>query len=329
MAHAHTPMHVSALSQQFNHVAIDSSRALPAAPTTPPKPRPSSKRKGKSDLNPTASSGSEAPQLQQQQQPRPKQRSPKANKVNGVKNFSTPSKPTAIPNGHPPPAQPVELASHYAGPTFHSSPAPSSLPMPSFLASRPTATSKSAIPVGYDPGTWSPPNQSTPVKPNRLLNGADYRDQDDSPLGPLFRADREEKNRLRSLNSAENRAMGSPTQRPASAGGIPDHLNLYRSESPVPQNGPYQRLNTQTDLKSSISSSRTRIDLFRCLNIRVTIPNGWRLSAAVIAQSPRAALPSHHRELDTLHQKHSVGSRHSNPRFPYQRAEEIIPAVQC
>jgi hypothetical protein len=146
--------------------------------------------------------------------------------------------------------------------------------MPSFLASRATAASKSAIPVGYDPGTWSPPNQSTPVKPNRLLNGADYRDQDDSPLGPLFRADREEKNRLRSLNVAENMAMGSPTQRPASAGGIPDHLNLYRSESPVPQNGPYQRLNKQTDLKSSISSNNTLIDLFRCLNIRATIPNG-------------------------------------------------------
>ena len=249
MASTMTPPHVSALSQQLGRVSSDKPPPQAAPLNLSPK-RPSSKRRGKADSNP--SSGSE-PAAQTPAQPRTK-RSPKGTKVNEAKHFSSPSKPTSIPNGQPAAphtAQSLDLASsHYAGPTFHSSPAPSSLPMPSFLASRTTASSKPTFPIAHEPGSWSPPNQSTPVKPNQPFNGPDFPDQDDSPLGPLFRADREEKNRLRDLNVAETRALGSPTQRPASAGGIPDHFNLHRAESPVAATGAYQRLSTQFEFKS-------------------------------------------------------------------------------
>src|SRR5437762_10851365 len=120
---------VSALSQQLEQVSIDKRNS-----SSSPKRRPSSKRKSRSDYG--TGSGNELPQTAASQQTKQK-RSPKSNKVNGVKQqqFSTPSKPATMPNGPPtyaPAATVQDLASHYAGPTFHSSPAPSSLPMPSF-----------------------------------------------------------------------------------------------------------------------------------------------------------------------------------------------------
>ena len=227
---------VSALSQQLEQVSLDRQQQLQQLPkhTSPPRRR-SSKRKSKPEFV--------APQVTQpgvrdvangdlppSAQPKPK-RSPKNNKVNGVKQFSTPSKPTSIPLGTAqsslPPSNgiPSDIAAHYAGPTFHSSPAPSSLPVPSFFASK-ANNAKSGLPNGLDLN--SPPTNATPIKLHRL---ADDRDPDDSPLAPFFKADREEKARLRNKYTAEAGVGMSPT-RPVSAGGIPDHRHL-RPESPL------------------------------------------------------------------------------------------------
>jgi hypothetical protein len=239
---------VSALSQQLEQVSIDKRHSASS-----PKRRPSSKRKSKSDYG--TGSGNDLPSNATTQQTKQK-RSPKSNKVNGVKQqqFSTPSKPTSIPN-RPPSYGPAtaaatavqDLAAHYAGPTFHSSPAPSSLPMPSFFASK----QKPTLQNGYD--LDSPPNQSTPIKPVRPVSGQAFQDQDDSPLAPFFKADREEKNRLRNKHSVDNGVFGSPTHRPASVGGMPDHLNL-RSESPLLWNDSPHKVNGRFDLRSNNNS---------------------------------------------------------------------------
>lgn len=232
-------MNVSALSQQLQQVSVEEK---PKSPSTPK--RPSSKRKSKSDYTNASSDTSTV-----QTQPTKQKRSPKAAKVNGVKHLSTPSKPTSIPNSVPqdPATQTftgaagVDLAAHYAGPTFHSSPAPSSLPMPSFFASKQKSTLQNGIELE------SPPEQSTPVKTVRSLDGRNF---DDSPLAPFFKADQEEKLRLRNKRATQD-IFGSPTLRPSSADGIPDHLNM-RSESPLLWNdSPHKPNGGHFDFRSS------------------------------------------------------------------------------
>jgi hypothetical protein len=225
------PLNVSALSQQLEQVSIDQNRQ-----TASPK-RPSPNRKSKSDNGPGQStgSGSDLPPSRTKNK-----RSPKSNNINGVKP-QTPSRPTSMPPG-PPPNSVVQtngtvthdLASHYAGPDFHSSPAPSSLPMPSFFASK---QAKTALHSELD----SPPNQFTPIK------SAQSFDTDDSPLAPFFRADREEKNRLRNKYSTDGGVFGSPTLRPSSAGGLPE----VRSESPLSWDSP-QKGNNRFDARSEL-----------------------------------------------------------------------------
>lgn len=234
------PMNPSALSQQLDQLSLDQKKH-----STSPK-RPSSKRKSKSDIT-HGGGGTNSPQPHQQP-PTHTKRSPKAAKVNGAKQqFSTPSKPKSIPNGSAP--NPVsqayggvapELASHYAGPTFHSSPAPSSLPMPSFFSSKP----KTSLQNEYDIEGGSP-NQTTPVKTVRSLDGQAL--HDDSPLAPFFKADREEKSGL--LRNRRHIANGSPTVRPASAGEFHEHLDL-RSQSPLMWNDSPRKVNGRLDFKS-------------------------------------------------------------------------------
>ena len=234
--HQQQQKNVSALTQQLEQVSFNQQQQKHS--TSPSRPR-SSKRTSKPDLatQQAVHATNNHPSPQQNTLSKPK-RSPKNNKVNSVKHLSTPSKPTSIPsqqNSFPPSnGLPADLAAHYAGPTFHHSPAPSSLPVPSFFASKANNT-KTGLHNGCDSN--SPPNQGTPIKLRQLADG---RDQDDSPLAPFFKADREEKARLRSKYTAENGITGSPT-RPASAGGITERSHL-RSESPLmwqetPRNG--------------------------------------------------------------------------------------------
>ena len=205
-AHKTSSTKVSALTQQLENASLDNTQTQG---TASPK-RPSSKRKSKSDNVVATSAASQ--QQDQSGTPSKQKRSPKSNRVNGVKQqFSTPSKSAPVPV-NPAVAQSiaVDLASHYAGPTFHSSPAPSSLPVPSFFASKLNNQFS-------EPST----SQSTPVK-----DGADklpLADHDDSPLAMFFKADREEKRRLRNKIIQENGIPGSPTLRPSSAGGLRDH----------------------------------------------------------------------------------------------------------
>ncbi|KAI1268447.1 hypothetical protein F5Y18DRAFT_229726 [Xylariaceae sp. FL1019] len=146
----------------------------------------------------------EAPQTQPQTQPTNQKQRNKGkarNKKNGHGAVS--------PGQHPhertsPPFLPQDdTAPIFAGSTFHASPAPSALPIPSFLG-----RSSVASPLGA-PQSSSPHQQqvSTPPTDSESESAADLSDacpprNEDSPLEFFFRADRAEKERTRRASSA-------------------------------------------------------------------------------------------------------------------------------
>jgi hypothetical protein len=121
---------------------------------------------------------------------------------------NTPPLTGAQSAGMPSSAKPMSTPSTaaYAGPTFHASPAPSTLPIPSFY-------SKS---VPESPGLKSLKGASllespTPV-PAAIVNMQSKREE--SPLDFFFKADREEKARARSASSTQTAAPATGPFRP-------------------------------------------------------------------------------------------------------------------
>ncbi|KAI1102583.1 hypothetical protein F4804DRAFT_262029 [Jackrogersella minutella] len=87
----------------------------------------------------------------------------------------------------------------FAGSTFHASPAPSALPIPSFLSSSEVDTPALKTTSSPEQGLSCPTTDSeepSPLSPASIPRG------DDSPLELLFRADRAEKARIRRASSA-------------------------------------------------------------------------------------------------------------------------------
>lgn len=103
----------------------------------------------------------------------------------------------------------------FAGATFHASPAPSALPMPSFFSrtsSSPSAP-RDAVPIAQQP---SPPATDTEVpSPYRPSPAANVKE---SPLDFMFRAHREERERQRSdAGPADHSASTPPAFSPFAA----------------------------------------------------------------------------------------------------------------
>jgi hypothetical protein len=115
--------------------------------------------------------------------------------------------------------------------------------MPPFFASKQKSTLQNTVEF------QSPSAQSTPVKTVRSLDGRNF---DDSPLALFFKADQEEKLRLRNKHAARD-VFESPTLRPSSADGVLDHLNI-RSDSPLLWNDSPHKPNGRFDFKSSCTS---------------------------------------------------------------------------
>ncbi|KAF8851128.1 hypothetical protein BDZ45DRAFT_156940 [Acephala macrosclerotiorum] len=97
-----------------------------------------------------------------------------------------------------PPAKPMNTPSTtaYAGPTFHASPAPSALPIPSFY-------SKS---VPDSPGAKGLKSLRGAPTPPHAAPTANQFQKEESPLDIFFKADREEKARAQSANQAAGAA---------------------------------------------------------------------------------------------------------------------------
>jgi hypothetical protein len=102
----------------------------------------------------------------------------------------------------------------YAGPTFHASPAPSALPIPSFYSkSVPDSPGVKGLQHAREVSLPHNSTSSTPPAPTR--NNEFQREE--SPLDFFFKADREEKARARSASSAQNAVTATgPFQPPTS-----------------------------------------------------------------------------------------------------------------
>ncbi|PMD43355.1 hypothetical protein L207DRAFT_509881 [Hyaloscypha variabilis F] len=117
---------------------------------------------------------------------------------------NTPPLTAAQSAGIPSSAKPISTPSTtaYAGPTFHASPAPSALPIPSFY-SKSVPDSPGAR--GLKAAKESQLTKNTPP-PNNLFTppaASNPFQREESPLDFFFRADREEKARARSASSTQ------------------------------------------------------------------------------------------------------------------------------
>ena len=116
------------------------------------------------------------------------------------------SKPIAMPS-----------VAAYAGPTFHASPAPSALPIPSFYSkSVPESPGLRGLKQGRDIFKSRDSESSKSPLPTMSLQKNTVQ-REESPLDIFFKADKEEKARARSASSTQNAASATgPFQPPVS-----------------------------------------------------------------------------------------------------------------
>ncbi|OAA57874.1 proteophosphoglycan 5 [Niveomyces insectorum RCEF 264] len=173
------------------------------------------------------------------------------------KNISTSPAPTKPGRRTPPqtagPKASGAAAPAFAGATFHASPAPSSLPLPSFFSKSATPNTPRVRPGSNVSQEPSPPasdsempsstatattttKQATGSAPvglagpfkGGLSSAANPPPRDESPLDIFFRADRAERERNRRASSANIFTMTSspaPFSPPAQRRNVPDHSN--------------------------------------------------------------------------------------------------------
>ncbi|KAI9756986.1 MAG: Cell wall assembly regulator [Chaenotheca gracillima] len=157
---------------------------------------------------------------QQGKQQKPPNFSPAAGKVDSVRQQEMAASAR-------PPATPPKAA--YAGATFHASPAPSSLPIPTFFSKSvpdlPTVSAQDS----------SETSDGSPVRPTTSATG-DKAQREESPLDIFFRADREEKAReqLRSTSGTNITSPPNPTPRTPHSGEDSPSAKSYRNHSRHP-----------------------------------------------------------------------------------------------
>jgi hypothetical protein len=194
----HNPQNPHHLESQAQALNAESEMDSSPAPTTPPRtPRRNNHTQPASHkATPTgpATGSKKKPRNQ-----RPKNVTTSSSPALTRNSRTTPPLPGAQSAGLLPPTKPVSTPSTaaYAGPTFHASPAPSTLPIPSFY-------SKS---VPDSPGLRkfmkdSPLSQKPPM-PNSTVS------REESPLDIFFKADKEEKARARSASSTTQTTIPS------------------------------------------------------------------------------------------------------------------------
>jgi hypothetical protein len=163
---------------------VPSSKPGPMSPTTPQKSVPS---------------GTTARRTQSTNQTQKNKGGKSRNFKNGL------ASPGRRQGRESPPLQPQEASAPiFAGSTFHASPAPSALPVPSFLG----------LPNGGSPGDKARDAPSLTDSDECSPVGDPIRRNDESPLEFFFRADRAEKARVRRASSANTDAITGLTFTP-------------------------------------------------------------------------------------------------------------------
>ncbi len=219
-ASSQNPQSPPHLSQQ-SHTRISHSGSRISQPgsasqsTTPPRtPR-------RETQPPQNATNTNAPESGSKQKPRNKNRpknvmtSPAVTRNGRSTPPLTGSQSASIPSSAKPINTPSTAA--YAGPTFHASPAPSALPIPSFFSkSVPDSPGLKGLKAAKEPQvkkeTSSLTNPFTPPPANPQVN---LFPREESPLDIFFKADREEKARARSASSTQTAApVTGPFQPP-------------------------------------------------------------------------------------------------------------------
>ncbi|KAL2022294.1 hypothetical protein VTK56DRAFT_5692 [Thermocarpiscus australiensis] len=145
-----------------------------------------------------SASNSPAPSSSQPNQPKSKHTGGNKSRPKQVTSPGPPRQGRTTPPQTVP--KPTAAPAAFAGATFHASPAPSSLPIPSFLAKALDSPGlRDTDRIHREP---SPPatDSEAPTPQNRLLPPDDSREE--SPLDIFFRADRAEKERARRASCA-------------------------------------------------------------------------------------------------------------------------------
>lgn len=209
-----------------------------------------------------------------------KQRS--RNKPRAPKNIPT-SPESGRPGRHTPPHQSSSMKSAtvpaFAGATFHASPAPSALPLPSFVT-KPSTDSPSVKPSREILQEPSPPTDSEAPTPSHHASAPSVHE---SPLDFMFRAHRQEKEQQRRDSPANFRpsalASDSPSSRsPFESGSFPKASNLPQSA------------HSQSRFQSGIGSAELDGTPGRTLGPAFSTPYQERIKAARsgTARSPAA-----------------------------------------
>jgi hypothetical protein len=204
-ASPHHPQNPYHLTLQANAQNAPSPMDYSTQPTTPPR----TPRRETGQPHPQNKANSGAPETGSKQKPRNKK--PKnivTSPVPITRNGHNP--PGAQPTSGPPSSKPITTPSTpaFAGPTFHASPAPSALPIPSFYSrSVPESPGIKGLKAFKEPSS----SDSTTPPPAPVSNH-----REESPLDLFFRADREEKARARSASSAQSAVAVSAPFRPPS-----------------------------------------------------------------------------------------------------------------
>jgi hypothetical protein len=168
----------------------------PSQPTTPPRtPRRDNQAQNTANLN---TNGSKQKSRNNKNRPKNVMTSPA---VKGNRDRTTPPLTGAQSAGIPSSSKPINTPSTavYAGATFHASPAPSALPIPSFYSkSVPESPGlKGLKSVEEMPLSKTTESLTPPVAPS---SGSRFK-REESPLDFFFKADREEKARAHSASS--------------------------------------------------------------------------------------------------------------------------------
>lgn len=178
-------------------------------------------------------------------QPTPAKSNRRNASKNYPKNISTSPGPAKPGRRTPPqtagakPSSASAASTAFAGATFHASPAPSSLPLPSFFmkpCSPDTPRVKSVNDVGQEPSPPPSDSETLSERPRNKFPEASA-PANESPLDIFFRADRAEKDRARRTSSANIFNPPSvPYSPPAQAQIVPDrtcHTFPRNSQQPL------------------------------------------------------------------------------------------------
>lgn len=192
-----SPHHLNLQAHALNAQSKMNKSTHPSTPPQTPQ-KPSSQNKATSNAQETGS----------KQKPRIKRPKNVTTSPAVTRNDRNTPPLTGLPSSAKPMSTPSTAA--YAGPTFHASPAPSALPIPSFY-------SKS---VPESPGLKGIKSmRETPLSdsptPAAVSSNAPFH-REESPLDVFFKADREEKARARSASSTQkSSAATGPFQPPS------------------------------------------------------------------------------------------------------------------